>query len=247
MNTLVTIPFSHYCEKARWALDWCGVPYRERAFLPGAHLLATRRHGSPTVPQLLVEDGSVLTDSSDILRWADARAGEPRRLFAADAARRAATDALEDDFDERLGPATRLWAYAHGLARPSLLRALVAPSLPRARDRLGLRLLLPLVGPLIGRRYGATLARARAAEASIAAVFDEVSARLERRRYLEGDRFGAADLTFAALGGPLLLPPEHPSLASDVPLTAEMAAFVARLAATAAGRHATRMYREHRR
>ena len=27
---LVTIPFSHYCEKARWALDLAQIPYREK-------------------------------------------------------------------------------------------------------------------------------------------------------------------------------------------------------------------------
>ena len=32
--TLITISFSHYCEKARWALDRCGIEFRERANLP---------------------------------------------------------------------------------------------------------------------------------------------------------------------------------------------------------------------
>ncbi|MCW3023116.1 MAG: Glutathione S-transferase family protein, partial [Conexibacter sp.] len=31
---LVTIPISHYCEKARWALDRAGVAYEERRHLP---------------------------------------------------------------------------------------------------------------------------------------------------------------------------------------------------------------------
>ncbi|MEZ4340912.1 MAG: hypothetical protein R3B82_30175, partial [Sandaracinaceae bacterium] len=43
MYELVTIAFSHYCEKARWALDLRRVPYRERRYLPAMHLLATRR------------------------------------------------------------------------------------------------------------------------------------------------------------------------------------------------------------
>ncbi len=73
MTTLITIPFSHYCEKARWALDWCGVPYVERACLPGLHLRHTRRIGGRTVPALIRGDGSAHVDSTDILRWADAR------------------------------------------------------------------------------------------------------------------------------------------------------------------------------
>ena len=42
---LVTIPFSHYCEKARWALDRAGLAYEERAHLPLAHYLPARRAG----------------------------------------------------------------------------------------------------------------------------------------------------------------------------------------------------------
>ena len=47
---LITIPFSHYCEKARWALDYCGVPYTEDAHLPGLHIRPTRRAGGGPSP-----------------------------------------------------------------------------------------------------------------------------------------------------------------------------------------------------
>jgi glutathione S-transferase len=38
-NRLVTIPISHYCEKARWVLDRAGVPYMkcvstQQGFMP---------------------------------------------------------------------------------------------------------------------------------------------------------------------------------------------------------------------
>jgi len=57
-----------------------------------------------------------ITDSTDILRWADAQASlGGRRLFPVEAAARAEVERLGNDFDERLGPVTRLWAYAHGV------------------------------------------------------------------------------------------------------------------------------------
>ena len=37
---LYTIPFSHYCEIARWSLDWSNKPFLECAYLPAFHLLA---------------------------------------------------------------------------------------------------------------------------------------------------------------------------------------------------------------
>jgi Glutathione S-transferase, N-terminal domain len=41
--TLVTIPFSHFCEKARWALDHARVSFREEGHPPGLHRRAVRR------------------------------------------------------------------------------------------------------------------------------------------------------------------------------------------------------------
>lgn len=246
MNTLITVPFSHFCEKARWALDWCGVPYRERGCLPGLHLRHTRAAGGKTVPLLIRDDGTSLCDSTDIVRWADSQAPAERRLFAGNGAG-AEAERLEEDFDERLGPATRLWVYAHGLRDRPRLRALTAPAFPRWRDRAAMALLLPLVGTMIERQYGVTPERARAAEATVVAVFDEVSQRLAGRRYLAGDRFGVADLTFAALGGVVLMPPEHPSVAVNATPPAGMLALIERLRPTPAAAFALRLYREHRR
>ncbi len=63
---LITIPFSHYCDKARWALEVCGVAYIEDGHLPLFHYAATfRAGGGRTVPVLVTDDG-VLRDSTDI-------------------------------------------------------------------------------------------------------------------------------------------------------------------------------------
>jgi glutathione S-transferase len=247
MTTLVTIPFSHYCEKARWALDWCRVPYRERAVLPGLHFRHTRPVGGRTVPVLLRDDGEApLLDSTDILRWVDTQAAPERRLWPTAAAEQEEAERLEEDFDTRLGPATRQWAYAHGLRDPAMLCTLVRPGFPKWRDRVALRMLLPVMGRFIVRQYEATMENAARAEETIVAVFAEVSARVDKSRYLTGDRFGAADLTFAALGGVMVRPKEHPAFDCQAAATPYMQAFMERLRATPAGEYAMRLYREHR-
>ncbi len=35
-------PFSHFCEKARWALDYKGVAYRTVNYLPVFHFIPVR-------------------------------------------------------------------------------------------------------------------------------------------------------------------------------------------------------------
>ena len=64
---LITVPLSHYCEKARWGLDRLELPYREEPHAPLLHRLATRRNDGGTVP-VLVHGSSRFIDSTDILR-----------------------------------------------------------------------------------------------------------------------------------------------------------------------------------
>ena len=106
---LITISFSHYCEKARWALDRCGVPYEEEAHLPVFHYLVTYRSGGTRTVPVLVDGETVVRDSTDIVAWADKH--RPGSLIPPAGARDAL--AIEDDLDNHLGPATRRWAYFH--------------------------------------------------------------------------------------------------------------------------------------
>ena len=78
--------------------------------------------------------------------------------------------------------------------------------------------------------------------------FDAVAARLEDgRRYLCGDPFTAADLTFAALAAPAIAPPEYGApLPAPDEMPAEMAAGVRAFRAHPAGAFACRLFREER-
>jgi hypothetical protein len=97
---LVTIPVSHYCEKARWALSWANIDFEERPNAPVFHLLANRKIGAGrTVPALATMDGA-LADSTDILQWIDARMPDDTRLFGDDPTGREAAR-LEEIFDEK--------------------------------------------------------------------------------------------------------------------------------------------------
>lgn len=243
---LLTIPFSHYCEKARWAADYQGFVYREEKYLPGAHILPARKNHGRTLP-ILVTEARTFTDSTDILQHLDTVAPPHLRLYPEDAAMRRDVDALEELFDARLGKATRLYAYHHGLPNPASLVRLLAPSMSPLQ-RLALRAMLPLLGPQIRRGYRIDAASAERAAQTIRDVFAEASARLNGgKTYLVGDRVTAADITFASLAAPSLFPPMHPCLSSQLegepPGVKEWAET---LRATPAGMHALRMYREHR-
>jgi glutathione S-transferase len=246
--TLITIPISHYCEKARWALDRAGVRYRERPHLQLVHWLAVRRAGGGRTAPVLVCGDRVLAESGDILEAADAGLPPGRRLYPDGDLAAAEVRALEREFDERLGPQGRLWMYDALRGRREIAIAYACTGVP-AWERRALPLAYPLVTRIIDRYLGITPAAAARSEAEVRAVFARVAKRLEDGRpYLCGDRFTAADLTFAALAAAVLMPPEYGvPLPQPDELPEPMAAVVRELRTHPAGAHALAMFRTERR
>ena len=243
---LLTIPISHFCEKARWALDRAAIGYREEPHLQFVHIWHARRAGGGrTVPVLVTGDG-VLGDSSEILAWADAHLPEDRRLYPADggdAARR-----MEARFDAGLGPDGRLWMYHGTLPVVRELRPWALAGVP-ASERRAFTAAGRLLEPAIRRYLGVDAAAAAAALTRVDAVFDEVAGLLaDGRPFLLGERFTAADLTFGALSAAVLMPPGYGSpLPGPGDLPEAMAREVRRLREHPAGAFAARLYRDERR
>jgi len=242
---LITMPHSHYSEKARWALDRLGFPYREEPHVPLLHRLATTRSGGGSVP-VLVQGSSRFIDSTEIVVHADA-AGGGDLLYPRDATLRREVEALEKRFDDELGPHTRRWAYAQLLANPGLLRPVMSRGVPWLEARL-LPVIMPGVLSLIRSSLRITPESAHRSLERVRGIFRETGDRLsDGRRYLVGERFTAADLTFAALAAPVLFPAggraAYPTLES-VPATMREEAL--RLRDTDAGRFALRLFSQER-
>lgn len=168
-------------------------------------------------------------------------------LYPRDPAGRQVVDALVRRFDDELGPHARRWAYAQFLGQSALLRPMVSRGVQRLE-----RWLLPLVMPvfmlIVQRAFRITPASAARSLNRVHTLFDEVGALLaDDRHFLTGNQFTAADLTFAALASPVLLPPgtraPYPA-PDDVP--AAMRTEVLRLRDTPGGRFALRMFAEER-
>jgi glutathione S-transferase len=245
---LITIPISHYCEKARWALDRAGVRYTEKAHLQALHWIPVARAGGNKTAPVLVWGDRVFADSADIVAEASAKGPPDRRLFPDDPDAADEVRELQRDFDGRLGPEGRRWMYFGLRGRRDIAIAYACTGVPSWQRR-GMPLAYPLVARIIDRYLDVTPATAAQSEAEVRAVFDEVARRLDDGRpYLCGERFSAADLTFAALAAPLLMPPEYGvPLPPPDELPATMATTVRELRAHPAGAHALRMFREERR
>lgn len=249
MPTLVTIPFSHFCEKARWALDHAGVSFREEGHAPWLHRRAVKRvRGAPgSVPVLVLEDATALDDSPLIVRWADEQARDGRRLLPAEGQARDEALALERHLDIDFAPHVRRLAYFHLLPDRARSLALMGVGTPRSEHAV-VRVAFPLLRRVMRSKMHIDESRAMRSRDKVRALFDEIGRRLsDGRAYLMGDSFGVADIAFAAFAAPLLDPPEHPfrrpSPGTTFPGLADESRFVRE---TPAGAFALRLYRDQR-
>jgi glutathione S-transferase len=242
---LVTIGFSHFCEKARWGLDRSSLPYTEESHAPLAHILAVfRAGGKRTVPVLVTDDG-VFDDSTDILKYVDPFLPEDARLYPEDPAARREVEELEELFDRKLGPRVRRWAYSWLAYDRSIVGPMFEASMT-AREKKIAPVLISVGLAAVKRTMRITPALRESELAKIRDMFKALDERLSRGKFLVGDKFSAADLTLAALSAPLVVPAENPWLPNIADAPAEMQKQIADMRMTKAGAHVLGLYRDER-
>lgn len=197
-SLLLTLAPSHYCERARWALDQQMVAYDEERLAPGAHILRVKRLGvsATSLPLLLLADGSICQGSDRILDWTGLPGGDLE---------------IERRMEHTTAPLIRQCLYAGLLSDPrSGIRDVLLRGTSGRQATIG-----RLTWPLLRRVMAAGMnARPRLLSSLIAQVdheldwFDQVLA--ERGDYLVGANFGRADLTAASLLAPIALPQVEP-------------------------------------
>ncbi|MBI3770780.1 MAG: glutathione S-transferase [Deltaproteobacteria bacterium] len=241
--TLWQFRHSHFNEKARWALDWKGIRHVRRSLLPGFHIPRVLwMTGQKSLPVLRL-DGRVIADSTRIIAALEALRPDPP-LYPADPAALRHALALEEFFDEELGPYIRRSFFHDLLPHTDYAAALTATDFPPL-VRHAYRALFPAIRIVMRMDMridepGAALGRAK-----VVAALDRIETELQPSGFLVGDRFSVADLTAAALLSPLLTPSEYP-YAFPGPIPEPVASFRASLAGRRAFAWASDMYHRYR-
>jgi glutathione S-transferase len=208
LRRLLTIPISHFCEKARWALERAGLDYVEERHVQGIHQMVARRAGGGTTVPVLVTEEGVFAESEDILRYADERIDDDRRLFP-EGPLRDPVVALCRELDEGLGPDGRRLMYAQMLELKGPMLRVNNQGVPAWEARM-MSALWPLVKRWGRRELGIGADTVRVDEENVRRAFDGIAERLaDGRPHLCGERFSAADLTFACLAAAVVVPPEY--------------------------------------
>ena len=243
LPTLHQFRFSHFNEKARWALDHKRVAHRRRSYLPGMHVLPIRRlTGQQQVP-VLVDGERVIPGSAAIVDYLETVHPEPALLPADPAERQEVLD-LQRYFDEQVGGPLRAAAFQEWLTDGRYMPRLFAGHAgPLARGAYVVA--FPLVR--VAMRATMRLTPAAAAEGleRAAAAFALVAERAGPAGYLVGDRFTLADLTAAAILAPALMPPEFP-YTPPRPIAPAVQGFLDRWRDHPGAAWVREMYRRHR-
>ncbi|TMA36548.1 MAG: glutathione S-transferase family protein [Deltaproteobacteria bacterium] len=200
--------YSHFNEKARWALDFKRVPHVRRSLLPGPHAVKIRRMTGQSAVPVLELDGSVIYDSTRIIAALEEAYPDPPLYPSDDADRRRALE-LEDFFDHELGPHIRRLAFHLLLPHANTVVAMFSQESGRG-SRMAYRAAFPMIRVVMQKAMRIDDAGADLGRAKTVAALDRVARELGPSGYLVGDRFTVADLTAAALFSPLVAPPEFP-------------------------------------
>ena len=197
MMSLYQFEFSHFCEKARWALDYKGLAHARKTLLPGPHARVAKKLAPHSSLPILVDDRTVVQDSTSIITYLDEKYPD-RPLTPCDAQEAKEALAWEEYLDDEIGVPVRLWFYYHALPeRDCALRFLLEGAPWYGRPLL--TLIYPKLRAAMTALMNIRAESARQSEERLVAALDRLDAALKDRRFLVGDRFSRADLTACAL------------------------------------------------
>ncbi|MFK7801328.1 MAG: glutathione S-transferase N-terminal domain-containing protein [Anaerolineae bacterium] len=224
---LYIFAISHFCEKARWALDYLQIDHQLVYLPPGPHAIWAKRSGlaSSTLPILKIKD-RLIQGSDQIIDWAESVTGSEQSLTPE--AYRDECLQLEKRLDKISGVHTRRMFYSEALVEHSAdVRKIFTHNLSAPK-----RLFVSAIWPLIRQSMikSMDLGRAQAGESKVVlagelAWLDDMLA--DGRRFLVGDSLSRADITasglyarLASIGAhpavtPLRLPPRTEAIAQE--------------------------------
>jgi glutathione S-transferase len=209
MFELYDFTFSHYSEKARWALDFKGVPYTPRHLLPGFHMRTARKLAPRSSIPILKTDSAVIQGSTEIIDFLE-QTFPDRSLTPPEP--RDANSAIEWEkyLDVEVGVTLRLWFYYHTLPdRERALKFLCADATWLQRSLFALA--FERVRLKMTQFMNINAESASNAERRFALALDRLDQALERGPFLVGNRFSRADLAACSLLWPLCRPGESES------------------------------------
>lgn len=244
MIELHMFPMSHYNEKARWALDYKGIPHTRIPYMPGPHAGKIKKlSGQEQTPVVRFADGDVLAGSTDIVLELEMRFPKPALLPADEDLRQQAMDIVEK-FDGDIAVKERRSLFVHLIEEPDYLCAMFSRGQTPVK-RFIYRRMLPLVKGMMRSKMDIHADALEEGNALTREAFDFVAEQSAATGYLVGDQFSIADLTAAAILAPSVEVP-HPDMQKPVPVVPRVQAYLDQFADHPGAAWVKSMYQKHR-
>jgi len=240
---LLEFPHSHYCEKARWALDYKGIPFQPVAIMPGFHVITVHKYAPDTSVPVLLGDNEVVQGSNEIINYLEQKY-PLHSLTPTDADQRQTCLEIEQAMDERLGENIRRILYHRLLDYPDFIRYCFTYPMSGLKQSI-FSLFYPILRNKIYKTYVISSTEVEHARREFDVAMGEIEKKIMRRQYLVGEQFTRADLSVASMLSLLVMPPEHPFPWIEIP-DRKIRTFFDEYQDHSVSEWVRKMYRDHR-
>ncbi|MEE2732934.1 MAG: glutathione S-transferase [Pseudomonadota bacterium] len=204
---LYQFPISHFCEKAKWALDYKGLDYTTQNLLPGLHLKTTTKLAAKSSVPVLVHDGRSVQGSEQIITYLDEHFPE-KKLTPVNSQEAQSAREWERYLDMEIGVHLRRYTYHTLLKHPNLVIGFFATDGPFWAKPF-LKVMYPKLSKTMRKLMDVNEASAAKSRQSMLMALERLNDAVDENEFLVGNRFSRADLTAAALLAPLFMPPKY--------------------------------------
>ncbi len=200
---LHTFACSHYCERARWALQYKGIAFEEVYHVAGFQKQTMfQMTGQATLPVLQLDKSAQLktrpntvVGSGAILDWCMGPSAEAQ---------------FEQQCEDDLGRLVRQFTYAASLRQPnSKVKEMLLCGGPKWQLA-AMRMAWPLIVPVMEKQMDAYAKKLPQIGEQLDVLLNQINLRLANKPYFNKAGFTRTDITVAALLAPIAKPIQMP-------------------------------------
>jgi len=222
MTELYQFAISHYCEKARWALDHKNISYKTRNLLPGPHISQVKKIARKSEVPVLKINGEVIQGSGNIIDYLDKHYADASLTPENETEKQEAAE-WETLADKQLGIPIRLFIYSTIINDSSKIIPLWTRYGPWYGN-LFYKLFFSKVRRAVKKGMNVNPESAKAAKGDIKNAIQTLNNELSEKRYLVGNKLSRADISVCSMLAPFVLP-EKSYMQNYLPYPDEALAF----------------------
>ena len=207
MLTLYQFPISHFCEKARWALDYKNLEHTKITLLPGLHVAKMKKMAGKSHVPVLKHNDHVVQGSVKIIDYLDSAIAH-KSLTPDEHHLKQQASEWENFADNKIGPQVRLVVYHILLDYPELVIPMFTQDGPFYGPFL-IKKMFPSLRKKMREYLNIDASHATKFNAELLKSVDDLANHYAKHQFMVGDKFSRADLTAASLLAPIVMPDNY--------------------------------------